>query len=220
MVKKSVQFNAEEEIQKAFEFTWAQKLKDRKDGHDYNGQTYYVTATDLERRVRGAVAEKAEGKKYGHYGLNYSGWQMGIRIHTGSRLNLFELCRSYLLGEARNGTLDAHNFKRGHISGERFRPHGQPLSEAEQKTFEKKEKVQLVHIKDPEVARWPAKPLCSRALRQALEAKKTNYSRPNHRQTAKFTSEWTGPATCPRCLKLQAELEKSLAEDGIVKVAE
>lgn len=222
-MKKRVPFNVEAEIAKAFTFVWEEKQKTQKEGHDFNGQTYYVTATDLERRVRGAAAEQFDGLPEGKLGANYSNYHSGIRISTGG-IPLLQLCRRYLLREARQeGRLQMHNFGRGHVSGERFRPVGFPLSPAEEKTFAKKEdreekkaKGQIpVHAKDPSWRGYPSKTLCSAAARATERAKNRGYSggRGRHRTSTKFEGrDFEGkeiPVTCPRCLKILAEARRA-----------
>lgn len=198
-----VKLNMEQEMKKAWDFCWAQRLKDRKEGYDYGGQSYYITATDLELRVRNAVQEQIDGVKYGKYGVSGGAtWRSGTRISTRPGLSLLEQCRSWLRRQCARGILEGHNFGRGHISGMRFRPVGEPLSPQEQKQFEKKAKPKLVHFSDPEWKHWPNRSLCSQKAREARKVEgRRLVSRPARRPTSQ-TTEKADEVTCPRCRKL------------------
>lgn len=194
-----------QDLKRAFEFLWEMQQKQQKEGNDIEGQTYYVTATSLERRLRCALEEEADGKKYGEYGDQSYGYKRRLNVKGLYGLPLFDLCRKWLCTQYHDKKLEMHNFSRGHISGARFRPVGSPLSPQEEAMMAKIKKEgprgenKLVHLKDPEVKGWPAKTLCSRAARKA--AKKRGYSRGSYRTSTRFSTE-VEKVTCKRCLKL------------------
>ena len=217
--RKAATFNLETELQRAFDWLWQENLKQRE--HDFNGQTYYVTATSLERRLRAAASEQMHGYEYGKLGAD--AWGHKVMIRTGTRYPLLQVCRDWLLRKARNeGTLEMHNFGKGHVSGERFRPTGQPLSPAEERTLVKKavpRESKPVHAADPEAKGWPKRTLCSRSARKT--ARKSGYFGPRrggHTDT-RFTGEYTGPVTCQRCLKLLAEQAAQATDEQMVQLA-
>lgn len=199
-----------QEIKRAFQFVWESKQQDRKKGHDFCGQTYYVTAADIERRVRGACAEQSEGLAYGKYGTNYSGYRSGLRISVPNQIGgLTGAVRKWLLDETRAGRLVAHNFTRGHISGARFRPATSPLSPQENDHLLKilkegpRGENKLVHAADPLSKGYSRKTLCSRSARTSSSKKRMPYRRPS-RSNAVFESQGR-PVTCPRCIKMLKE---------------
>lgn len=209
MSKSFILASPVQEIKRAFQFVWESKQQDRKEGHDFCGQTYYVTATDIERRVRGSCAEQAEGLPYGKYGVNYSGYK-SLRICVPNQIGgLMGAVRKWLLDETRAGRLVAHNFTRGHISGARFRPAGSQLSPQEIEHMNKiknegpRGENKLVHAADPLSKGYSRKTLCSRSARTSSSKKRMHYSRPS-RSNAVFESQGR-PVTCPRCIKMLKE---------------
>lgn len=198
------QIDLNKEIPQAFHRLWTYKQERQAAGHDFQGQTYYVAAKELEDEVRNKLTGGEPGEQRG-------GYRSGIRISTGSRYSLFDLCRKWLLAQVSAGKLQAHNFTRGHVSGARYRPTGAPLSPSEEKHFNKIQKEgprgenKPIHFADPYEEGWPRKSYCSRATRETNKKKaKAYYRRPSHRTETRTTSE-PEKVTCPRCLKLLAE---------------
>jgi hypothetical protein len=215
-------FNLSEEIQRAWDWCWAyyceptlyheleyddQGLPTGKtvgEPQVMNPRQSYLTATDLERRVRAAVAETAYGAEYGSYGPD--AWGKGpasIRISTGHG-SLLDAVRSWLQS---NRKLTAHNFGRGHISGARYRPIGHDLTAAEKSSIETSRKRRNgetpLHYRGAYTRGYP-RPLCT------ADRIKPGYSRPS-RSSARMTSE-AEKVTCPRCKKLLAQ-EEALKEN-------
>ena len=178
-------FDFDAAVHLAFENLWAEKLKAREEGRDFQGDTYYTTATELERKVRGYAQDVADGE------------QMGARDHYGMtvvRLNfdLKERVRTWLL---RHPHLESHNFSKGHISGERFRPVDAPLSPQEQHTMAKKVAAQT--NPRPQVKHYgDSMPECQR------ERMKGRFR--TRRSKAWYVSD-KSKVTCKQCLKLIAE---------------
>ncbi len=210
-------FDLETEIQKAWDFAWTYYCEESRyqvPEYDEEGlptgkltgevrisisppRQAWLTATDLERRVRAAAQEQLEGKPYGSCGCD--SWRSGVRISTGSRLTLLDVCRSWLLRRRTEGVLEAHNFGKGHISGMRFRPVGVSLTESEVKTKEKKERRAKgetpVHFRTTNGNFFTSRPIC-------VGPRKSSGSRPK-RSSARLTTD-REQVTCPRCLKLLA----------------
>lgn len=102
---------------------------------------YYLTASDVEAGVRNYALAMLENDTF-----NYAEWKSkpwtSLRISTpGYRGGLNNAVRNWLLSEVRRGKLESHNFGRGHISGMRFRPKGEPVGPAEVATMEKKKEA-------------------------------------------------------------------------------
>lgn len=132
-------FSVNKVLPAAWDFLWASNLKDRAAGHDYRGQTYYVTATDLERQVRAFAQDSMEGRAWTTPGREYYGG-VKIQLNAGPHVTLLDVCRRWLFDQVAAGKLDRnHNNGRGHISGEKFRPAGAPLSPSELRGIEAKE---------------------------------------------------------------------------------
>lgn len=121
------------EIAIAWNKLWGNNLHNR--ARDFRGNTYYLQAADIEREVRRAFEERAFSKA----GITHEQWLHGpvYRFRISPLLNHV---RDWLLEQVRRGNLVTHNFNRGHISGARFRPTGQPLSPAEQRTLAEQDK--------------------------------------------------------------------------------
>ena len=119
--------------------------------------------------------------------------------------------RDYLL---HNRGITGHNFSRGHISGMRFRPRGEPLSPAEQKTFKaQQEKEEKRARGEPTYTRHASSgqyglALCVKAQRdkKIAAAKAAGRSAPwfgsNHRSRV-WTTDKLEEVTCPRCRNLK-----------------
>lgn len=128
------QFHLQEAIARAWDFCWASNIKRRAEHGDFRGQTYYLTATDIELQVRQFAYESATGVEWGSTGrAYYSHLGNAVRISVPGT-TLQGAIREWLLS---NRKIASHNFRRGHISGARFRPVGEPLSENEQRTLKK-----------------------------------------------------------------------------------
>lgn len=208
-MRKSTTFNLTEELEKALAFAWEWKLKQRAQMKptDYRyAETFYLQAADLERRVRGAVAEVANGEAYGTYGMSYASYLSGGSIRGLGGVSLLSHCQTFLY---RRSDLKSHNFGRGHISGARYRPHDWPLSPAEEKTLANQAKEKPVHFKRER--EW--KPLCTANRKD----RRSNYSRcfSRHRSNTHVTNE-VGKVTCPSCLKALASIPKEARDEDTV----
>lgn len=189
---KQTNFDVMKAIPAAFELLWKSNLKQRAESRDrsrFSAQTYYLCAQDIERQVRAFAEDTAEGKAWTEerrYGV-YSG-----RIKM--RGDLQSLVRSWLFAQVRAGVLVTHNFNRGHISGARFRPVGEPLSEAEKKTMARKEarktRVPPIHSGNH------GRPLCTAHSRKAFHRGPTR---------GVYCSTDKEKVTCKRCLNKLAK---------------
>jgi hypothetical protein len=161
-------------FQQAWDELWAGCLVRRASGYAWKGSDgHYLTASDLADKVR----ELSTGKTW------YSGRAGGQWLNA---------ARDWLHREVNAGRLQSHNFGRGHISGERFRPAGEAVTETELKT-----------IKDREARKGRPKPCHysqhgygGRALCVKL---RSGYW--GHRSTA-WTTKDLEKVTCPRCKNL------------------
>ena len=130
---KRFAFNLDAAVPAAWDFLWAANLKDRakqerdhldgdfgKYGRRWYTRTFYICAVDVVAQVRSFAYETAKGQKWGTNGVR--GPDYGIRLSG----NVDGRVRDWLLR-----TKDGHNFDRGHISGMRFRPRGEPLGPSE-----------------------------------------------------------------------------------------
>jgi hypothetical protein len=168
----------------AFARLWAYKLEARAAGRDFRGDTYYTTAQELQEAVKGLVFDRLhpDPKRLKEFGPTLRG-AYGVRC----RGDLQKVVRNYLL----QGPFDRENFGRGHVSGMRFRPRGEPLSAAEATT---KARKAVPRRPAPVHATLPGSlALLCMPPRQAL------YRGPNYR--IRRTSD-RAAVTCPRCLKL------------------
>jgi hypothetical protein len=180
-------FELSKAIPAAFAFLWARNLKQRAEGDDYRGRTYYVCAVDVEEQVRCFADDELAGKPWGTtqgYGRGFHNCKVYGDLPNAVRRWLLSNC-------------DGHNFGRGHISGMRFRPRGEPIGPAE-KTLAKKAAdranppVKPVHFSkhggfyNPHI-------LCTAATRSRFS---------NSRSKARASSEWAS-VTCKKCLNLR-----------------
>lgn len=223
-------FNVEVEIQKAWDWCWkhfCEPTEYRDEIYDKDGmptgefeketrtiqpRQSWLSASDIERRVRAAAAEQLEGKEPGTYGADAWGHRLQISCGPGGLLGAV---RDWLSTQIARGILTGHNFGRGHCSGMRCRPVSVPLTAAETKTIAQREKrikgETPVHFSDPEVNRYPGKSLCSRKARETNKAKSRGYfSRGYGRSNTRLSSE-PAKVTCPRCLKLLAAQSASVS---------
>jgi len=193
---KRFAFDTQKAIATAWDVLWADRLRQRKEDLAYEkkvgkkpfnwGASYYVTATDVERMVRDFAQDTADGKPWRKTNDGYGGYGSGIRIGG----DLKRTVRDWLL---RNPRIVGHNFGRGHISGMRFRPVGQPLGEPEKKTIEKRAerranpKPPTYHFKEKGVL------LCQKARMKG---------RFTFRQSRAWTQHDPAKVTCKQCLNL------------------
>lgn len=180
----------------AFKIQWEQKCKR---AADYPRAGRYVVASDIEGQVRVLARDTLDGNPWGtskpSWGRSY---YAPVRV-TLSRPGetLLGACRSWLFSEVRAGRLAAHNFGRGHISGERFRPIGEEMTDAEKRTTAAREARRNGTAKPKPVHYSPnwSSPECTRARRHG-------FSRPNRYTRTTRDAE---KVTCPRCLKMLAD---------------
>lgn len=169
-------------LQSAFDALWSNNLAVRARGHDFHGQTFYVTAADLERKVRELGAAR-----------------LGVpEFYVRARGDLHHRCRDWLM---HHPELVGHNFGRGHCSGMRFRPRGEPIGPTAEKTMQEKAKratrPAVVHF-SPSFAR----PLCSIERRKAQDATRGRPTMFWSRSTARTSNHWA-KVTCKQCLKFK-----------------
>jgi len=203
---KRFSFDIAKAIPAAWDFLWADNLKDRakqekdhpdgdfgKYGRRWYTRTFYLCAADIVRQVRSFAYETSHGLEWGTNGVR--GPDYGIRISG----DLESAVRDWLLR-----TKDGHNFSRGHISGMRFRPKGAPLGPSEEDTIEKKTKPKRpapIHFSRSGFGR----PLCTAV---------SSGNRFSFRQSkARVRSKWE-EVNCKRCIGLKAhELARPRANE-------
>lgn len=192
-MKQTIDFS--QAIPAAFVCVWQRNLKMRAAGNDFRGNTYYVTASDVEEQVRCFAEDQLAGKPWGTKESYGRGWHNGLRISG----DLTGAVRQWLLRNC-----DGHNFGRGHISGMRFRPRGEPIGPTEQATLQKKAeeranpKVKPVHYS---YTYGPA-----HCVLAAKEKRGLRYWGNALRSRAHTVSDWEH-VTCKRCLNLHAAEE-------------
>jgi hypothetical protein len=192
-MKKSVQLT-DALIQEAWNFLWSDNLKRRK-AQERKGdtwriaETFYLTAADVDAQVRHFVIEDLDGKKRGSTGRACGRPWRPLRAP-----GLYNRVRDWLL---RNPALTHHNFGRGHISGARFRPVGQPISPTEKETLRRHEvqdsKPRPRHYSKS--GHYGSRPLCSKPRSGWLA-----------RPSKAYTTSDREKVTCPRCKNLLADL--------------
>lgn len=203
---KKFHFDVRAAIPLAWNFLWAKNLETRKkDEADFartghkayrDGSTYYLCAADIENQIRAWAEDTAAGKPWRKERV-YGGYGFQVRLSG----DLQGMVRDFLL-RGNGGKIVGHNFGRGHISGMRFRPVGEPLSEAEKNTLDKKQKQR----DNPRPTTWHyserygSRPEC---VRQAAIAKGQRIYgfRPSKALTTRDLEE----VTCPRCKNLIAQ---------------
>ena len=178
-------FNYALAVPTAWELCWRDNVQRRANGGDFRGNTYYLTASDIEMQVRRFAKEQLAGKPWGSTGRawgrdTYSGvWLEG---------DVQVVVRDWLL---RNPRLQRHNFGRGHVSGMRFRPVGEPLAPAEERTLNKQAQPKPVHLRakdDKPVCQWGKPP------------RKRSMFSSHRRRTWPRMTENTEEVTCTHCL--------------------
>lgn len=206
-------------IPEAWDYLWAQHLKSRAKHGDFRGQSYYLTAADIERRVRDVCQDIFWATQPPITPADLAPLKAGERprkfkkmiLQTGVAGGLQRLVRDWLLNQVRIGKFASHNFDRGHISGMRFRPVGAPISEAESKTIEAKRERRA--NPKPKPRHMSSNPdsygglaLCIKAQRDKKAAEAKAKGQYYHHYSSGRSHAWTekDPAkvTCPRCLKL------------------
>ena len=194
-MKRTFSFDRRAAMAAAWDLLWADNLKQRERGGCRPSTTYYLTASDLEAQVRLFADETAAGEPWGTRGRAY-GRGYGSRIRFSG--DLLGDCRDWL---RRNPRLTSHNFGRGHISGERYRPVGEPISEAERGTLAEKAKRASkprpihMHIKE--------------GRRRFLCAPEPKAPRWRQSRSQAHVTRDASRVTCPRCLKLMGEATRA-----------
>jgi hypothetical protein len=184
-------FDLKAALPEAWALIWKAKAKEQLENaqakHVYRPErATYITASDMENQVRQFAIDDVEGKPRGKIAWGAPSHWPVVRISTGGRGSLLGVCRDWLLDECRSGRIHSHNFGRGHISGMRFRPAGQPLSEPEKATIKRmaKPKTRLFHL---------------RKGGGCACVKRTGFS---FRPTKSWTTSNPQRVTCPRCVKI------------------
>jgi hypothetical protein len=195
-VRKRFAFDIGKAIPEAWRVLWANNLKTRaEEGSSMYrpSSTYYLTASAVESQVRRFAEATAEGKSWSEAGIAYGrGYESSIRFPR----NLNGAVRDWLREEVYQGRLASHNFGRHHISGMRFRPAGEPISDAETTTMKakaaRKDKPRPRHF--------------GKNFRPTCVKPKNGFSwRPSK---ARVTTD-KAKVTCPRCLKLLKGTEEN-----------
>lgn len=183
----SKSFDMQAAIAFAWAVCWADNIAKRAAGNDYRGNTYYLTASDVENQVRRLAYETTQGKSWGSTGRAWGrGREGGVRLPGDVQAQV----RDWLL---HNPDIEGHNFGRGHISGMRFRPRGEPLAPGEQHTLNTPRKP------------WAEKPVhYSRTYGppKCVEARVSRFYNSMRRRNTRTDSDWEN-VTCPRCLKMR-----------------
>lgn len=197
-MKKRIAFDMPKALQHAWDILWANNLRQRKDDVKYENKvgkkpfnwarTYYICAADVERTVRDLAEDSRDGKPW-RTTPGYGGYGSGIRFNG----NLQSTVRDWLFGQCSRGILTYHNFGRGHISGARFRPVGEPMADAEKETVQRKTRERLT----PRPRHYSANGYGG-TLKCMEGRKRSPFSR--GRRTAYATAK-QADVTCPRCRK-------------------
>lgn len=192
-------FDFNKAIPAAFAHLWNLNLQKRAAGDDYRGNTYYLTASDVEEQVRCFAEDQLAGKPWGTTVSYGRGWHNGLRISG----DLNAAVRQWLLRNC-----DGHNFGRGHISGMRFRPRGEPVGPIEQATLQKKaEERANPKVKPVHYSYTYGHPHCVLA---AAKKRGRRIWGSMHRSRAHTVSDWEH-VTCKRCLNLHTVEENNHA---------
>lgn len=176
------------EIAAAWDRCWKRNLESRLKGRDYGGDTYYLTATSLEREMREEFSTRVNSYRFRILGLN--------------RRPLLSHVRDWLFARVRVGELEIDTRGRGHCSSARFRPAGAPASPAEKKVDElpKGERDRrrfVVHLTLEERKGYGAPPRACAG--KPKKKKRPSFSRPRHRAYPTTDPE---RVTCKKCLKI------------------
>lgn len=193
---KTQPFNIAKAIPAAWKLQWSAKQKMK---HYRGSMAHYLTAGDIENQVRLFAEEQSQRKPWGSSGPAWGRPYTRVRIHCGHRERLLDAVRDWLRGEVNAGKLASHNFGRGHISGERYRPAGVSMSETEKKTIARKQAPRPIHF-NPVGAASRFHMLCRPPQpRKGFGRGSRRFSRCTQKQSE---------VTCPRCLKKMKEGEK------------
>jgi hypothetical protein len=188
--RRAALFDTRKAIETAWNVLWASNIANRKkwtkEGYTYGlSGTYYLTASDVENQVRAYAHDEVHGKPWRTDRAPYGGWS--VRVEG----DLFAAVRDWLLS---NPNLTYHNSGRGHVSGARFRPVGEPLAPAEVRSAEKREKERT--DPRPRVVHFGSYSL--NGLLCTIE-KRSPFSR-----TRNCGQREVEKVTCPRCKSLLA----------------
>jgi hypothetical protein len=210
-----MRFDAAVEMQKAWNWLWAQKSL-----ASWRNEPW-LTATDLHRRVRAGLLEQMEGRAEGEYGHDcYLCGSSRMRVRG---VDLAD-CRTWLRGQVVRGILRADHPGGRHssCSGLRFRPVGVALTDAEQRTVdtplaERQRQRNIRHLAGSVVGAVgpvcnPDKPACQH--NQKRKPFRGMYRRPHG------SSPTTNPAqvTCKKCQKMLAD-EQTAADANLTCMA-
>lgn len=192
--RRAVLFDLDAAMKAAFDIQWRQKVEM---AAKYPRAGRYVVATDIENQVRVLAQDTLDGKPWGSSDPAWGRGGHRVRIVLSRPGTVLDACRAWLFAQVRAGKLTAHNFGRGHISGERFRPAGEEMTEAERKTTAARE-ARIAGTAKPKPVHYAVswgRPECSRDRR-------SRYGPPN-----RYVRTTTRPkdVTCPRCLKMLAD---------------
>jgi hypothetical protein len=192
----------DEWFQIAWDMQWAATVKSR--GKDYRGSHgHYLTASDIENQVRLIGIEVLEGKPAGTGALAFGrertyGVKDGKSFRVRFSGNLQGVTRRWLFDQVRAGKLADHNFGRGHISGARFRPAGEDISETEKKTIKAKEaRKDRPRVRHYREGSYGSRPLCVIKAREAKGRRMWGF-----RPSQAWSTNNKADVTCVRCLNL------------------
>lgn len=183
-------------IPAAWDLCWKDNLKQRAEGRDFRGNTYHLTAADLVNQVRQFADEQAAGEAWGTRGRAWGRPCSMVRLSG----DVQGAVRAWLQGQGHRGILVSHNFGKGHVSGQRYRPAGEPLTEAETATFAAKarcrERGPCWHYAK---GGYGERPRC-------LETS-TKKRAPWSRSRRPLTTNEPTKVTCARCKKIVGEVQ-------------
>jgi hypothetical protein len=215
---KRIPFDLNRALQLAWDLRWEGNMERRKEDAAYEkkvgkkpfdwAKTYYLTASDIERAVRDIAEMLLAGKPWPkkHSELEYGyGGSMAVRVQGG----LHNAARRWLL---RHPKLTSHNFGRGHISGQRFRPVGEPLAEAEKETMAAHAKRRDPNYVKPRHLRIESgwRTLCLYARNEGKPRRYWGNGRSQARTVTKREE-----VTCKQCLNLLASKYKFPAKKAV-----
>jgi hypothetical protein len=210
-------FDVRAAIVAAWDLLWADNLKrrlkeealDKKLGRKssrFASQTYYLTASDLEDQVRSFAEDTAQGRPW-RKERAYGGYGFRVRLSG----DLQSAVRDFLL-RGNGGRIVGHNFGKGHISGMRFRPAGEPISPSEEKTIAAKaeRRANPRRIVEHYSETYGGYPLCTS---ESATGKRVFHFRPSKASVTKKREE----VTCRRCLNLLASIPPDEQHDAHVR---
>lgn len=209
MSHQKTEFNLQEQLGKALEWTLEKMKEIQETSPDWYGG-HYFSATDLERRVRAAAAEIADKVPYGtrqNYGY-------GVRVRNLGKESLLTHCRSFLLRQVQLGKLRADQPSGYHtVSGLRFRPVDWDLTEAEKKTqaIPREERFRWIKHYDPEYPQFKANySTSSSAICQKNKKKSKTFF---FRSKRLYITNKPDEVTCKLCLKMMKKLPHPLVPE-------